>query len=150
MRTILRAAALAAVIASCGTGLAQAQTAERVYEQGTVWSISRIETKPGMLDDYMAYLNGPWRAIQEADKKRGNVISYKVLSLADARDHEPDLILMIEYKNMAVFDQADAELDKQTSAVFGTPVKANQAAVSREAMRVQRGSYLARELKFIK
>lgn len=150
MKTLVRAAVLAATIAFCGAGLAQAQTAERVYTQGTVWSVGHIETKPGMFDEYMAYLNGPWRAVQEAAKKRGDVVSYKILALQDTRDHEPDLILMIEYKNMAVFDQSDEESDKQTSAVFGSPVKANQAAITREAMRTTRGGYLARELKFIK
>ncbi|UTP38015.1 hypothetical protein M9M90_12295 [Phenylobacterium sp. LH3H17] len=150
MKTIIRAAALAAAIACGCAGIAQAQTAERVYAQGTVWSVGYIETKPGMFDEYMAYLNGPWKAIQEAGKKRGDVVSYKVLALTDTRDKEPDLVLMIEYKNMAVFDQSDDESDKQTSAVWGSPVKANQAAVTREAMRTTRGGFLAREMKFIK
>ena len=150
MKTIIRVAALAATIACGSAGISQAQTAERVYAQGTVWSVGYIETKPGMFDDYMAYLNGPWKAIQEAAKKRGDVISYKILSVTDVRDKEPDLVLMVEYKNMAVFDQSDEELDKQTSAAFGSPVKANQAAVSRETLRTTRGGFLGRELKFIK
>lgn len=150
MKTFIRAATLAAAMTLGCAGVSHAQTAERVYEQGTVWSVGYIETKPGMFDEYMAYLNGPWKAIQEAGKKRGDVISYKVLAVNETRDNEPDLVLMIEYKNMAVFDRSDDELDKQTSAVFGSPVKANQSAVTREAMRTTRGGFLAREMKFIK
>ena len=150
MRTVLRAVALAATLACTAGSFAQAQTAERVYDNGTVWSISYVETKPGMFDDYLAYVSGSWRQIQEEGKKRGDVVSYRVLSVDNTRDHEPDVILMVEYKNMAVFDRALSDIDKQQSAVFGSPVKSNQAAVSRETLRVLRGSTLARELKFIK
>ena len=148
MKAFLRAAALAAVLSVSGLSVAQAQTATRVYDNGTVWSISYIETKPGMFDDYMAYLNGPWKQIQEAGKKAGDIVSYRVLAVDNPRDHEPDVVLMVEFKNMAVFDKSLDELDKQTSAVFQTPVKANQASVARESIRVLRGSYLAREVKF--
>ena len=42
-------AALGATIAFGGmTGAAQAQTAERVYDNGSVWEVSYIQTKPGM------------------------------------------------------------------------------------------------------
>lgn len=148
MNAFLRGAALAVVLSVSGLAAAHAQTATRVYDNGAVWSVSYIETKPGMFDDYMAYLNGPWRQIQEAGKKLGDVLSYRVLAVDNPRDHEPDVMLVVEYKNMAVFDRSQDELDKQMSGVFGTPVKANQAAVSREAMRTTRGSVLAREVKF--
>ena len=138
MKRTLAAAAIALAMSSgvmLATSTAQAQNAERVYDNGTVWTISQIETKPGMFDDYMKYLSSTWRQIQEADKKAGYVVSYKVLTVESPRDHEPDVILMVEYKNMAA---------------FGSTTKASQAAVSRESLRVLRGSETARELKFIK
>jgi hypothetical protein len=150
MKKLLLAAVLAASVGTMGASLAHAQTAQRVYDQGTVWSISQLETKPGMFDDYMAYLNGTWRSIQEARKKTGDVVSYRILTVNDPRDHEPDVILMVEYKNMAVFDRSLDDIDKQAAAAFGSTVKANQAAISREAMRTPRGGLLAREVKFTK
>ena len=144
-------AALGAAIAFGGmTSVAQAQTAERVYDNGSVWEVSYIQTKPGMLNEYMAYLNGPWRAIQEAGKKEGDILSYKILSIGANRDNEPNLVLMVEFKNMAVFDRSLADLDRQNASVFGSNQKADQAQISREAMRTQRGGFRARELKFIK
>ena len=144
-------AALGAALAFGGmTGVAQAQTAERVYDNGSVWNVSYIETKPGMFDEYMAYLNGPWRSIQEAGKKDGDILSYKILSIGANRDNEPNLVLMVEFKNMAVFDRSLADLDRQNASVFGSNQKADQAQISREAMRTQRGGFRARELKFIK
>ncbi len=153
MKRTLATAAIAFALSSgvmFAASTAQAQSAERVYDNGTVWTISQVETKPGMFDDYMKYLSSTWRQIQEADKKAGYVVSYKVLTVETPRDHEPDVILMVEYKNMAAFDRSLAELDAATATAFGSTTKASQAAVSRESLRVLRGSERARELKFIK
>lgn len=103
-----------------------------------------------MFDDYMAYLAGSWRAVQEAGKKRGDILDYKVLAVDNPREHEPDVILMIEFKNAAVFDRPLADLDKDTVAVFGSNAKSNQGAIKREEIRTLRGGLGARELKFIK
>ena len=150
MKMFLRAAALAAGLALCATGAAQAQTAERVYDNGPVWVISYIETKTGMFDDYMAYLSTKWRETNEMDKKAGYVLDYKVLSVDAPRDHEPDVILMVEYKNMAAFDRPLAESEATSAKAFGSVVKSNQAFAARDAMRTNRGNVTTREIKFIK
>jgi len=149
----IQSTASAAVIAAALVTIpmaASAQTAARVYDQGPVWAISYVETKPGMFDDYMAYLNSTWSKFQEAGKKRGEVLDYRVLSVNNPRDHEPDVILMIEYKNMAVFDRSLDEQDKETSTIFGSLPKSNQAAVARENVRLLRGGLDAREIVFKK
>jgi len=148
---MLASAALAAAMAfGCLAGSAQAQMAERTYDNGPVWTVSYIETKPGMFDDYMAYLAGPYKALQEAGRKRGDILAYHVLAIDAPREHEPDVILLIEFKNMAVFDRALSELDKDSNSVFGSNPKANQAAVKREEIRTLRGGVTARELVFLK
>jgi hypothetical protein len=149
-KTVMTAALAAVALASFSLGGARAQTAERVYDNGPVWVISYIETKPGMFDDYMAYLSGKWRELNEADKRAGNILDYKVMSIDSPRDHEPDVILMIEFKNMAAFDRPLAEIEATQASAFGTVVKSNQAFASRESMRTNRGSVTARELRFIK
>lgn len=147
MIRMLTGAALAATIAfGCAAGAAQAQTAERTYDNGPVWTVGYVETKPGMFDEYMAYINGPYRALQEAGKKRGDILAWHVLAVDSPREHEPDVILLIEFKNMAVFDRALAELDKDTNTVFGSGPKFNQSAIKREDIRVLRGGVTAREL----
>ena len=150
MKMLTGAAFAAAVVFSCVAGSAQAQTAERTYENGPVWTVGYVETKPGMFDDYMAYVAGPWRALQEAGKKRGDILDYKVLAVDSPREHESDIILLVEFKNMAVFDRSLAELEKDTNAVFGSNPATNKAAVKREEIRVLHGGVTARELKFLK
>lgn len=148
---ILAGAALAAAMAfGCMAGSAQAQTAERSYDNGPVWTVSYVQTKPGMFDEYLAYLNGPWKVLQEAAKKRGDIVAYHILSVDAPRENEADVILLVEFKNMGVFDRSLAELDKDTNAAFGSNPKSNQAAVKREDIRVLRGSATARELMLLK
>ena len=150
MKMIAGAAIAATLALGCVAGAAQAQTAERTYENGPVWTIGYVETKPGMFDEYMAYLNGPYKVLQEAGKKRGDILDYHVLAVSSPREHEADVILLIEFKNMAVFDRSQAEQDKDSSAAFGSPVKGNQSAIKREDIRILRGGVMARELVSMK
>ncbi len=151
MNKTLRAAVLACALASAsmvGGLAAQAQTTERVYDQGTVWRVNAVQVKPGMMRTYMANLASGWRVAQENAKKKGDVISYKVLEVDSARDNEPNLFLMVEYRNMAVFDESLKDGDARTTAVFGSLEKAQALVAQRETMRTQRGETLLRELKF--
>ena len=150
MKILTNAALAAAMAFGCLTGVAHAQTAERTYDNGPVWTVGYVETKPGMFDDYMAYLAGPYKALQEAAKKRGDILEYHVLAVDSPREHEPDVMLLIEFKNMAVFDRSLAELDKDNVSVFGSNPKSNQAAVKREDIRILRGGVTTRELTFLK
>jgi hypothetical protein len=148
MKSFACAAAAAATLFAAAA--ASAQTAERVYDNGPVWVISYVETKPGMFDDYMAYLSTKWREVNEAERKAGVVLDYKVLAVDSPRDHEPDVILMIQYKNMAAFDRPLAEMEATSAKAFGSVVKSNQAFASRESMRTNRGGLTTREVVFKK
>jgi hypothetical protein len=151
MKQLVRAVAVAAVLAAGSmAGSASAQNATRNYDNGPVWEISYIETKPGMFDDYMQYVGGQWRALNEAQKKAGYVLDYDVLAVDHPRDHEPDLILIVKYKNMAAFDQPLSEGEALMAKTFGSMPAANQGMVARESVRVLRGTTLARELTFLK
>lgn len=152
MKNLFKAAALAATL-SLSMGAADAalgQTAERIYDNGPVWVVSYVETKPGMFDDYMAYLSTKWRESNEMDKRAGVVLDYKVLAVDNPRDGEADVILMIQYKNMAAFDRPLAEAEATSAKTFGSVVKSNQAFADRGKMRTNRGGLAAREMLFVK
>jgi hypothetical protein len=139
---------LAAVALLCAAP-AMAQVAAHAYDNGPVWEVSYISTKPGHFDDYMAYLAGPWRTQQEVLKAKGVVLDYKVLNLTDLRDNEPDLMLMVEWKNMAVFDAPLADQDAVAGKVFGSVANANKLGMDREAIRHVGSDVLTRELVLI-
>ena len=79
-------------------------------------------------------------------KKRGMVLDYKVLTVADPRDNEPDLFLMVEWKNMAAFDTPLDEQDAMARKLFGSLADASKADLDRESIRTLRGDMLTREL----
>lgn len=125
---------------------ASAQDESRAYDNGPVWEVSYVQTKPGHFDDYMHFLATVWRAEQEAAKAKGLVLDYKVLNVQDSRDNEPDLLLLVEYKNMAAFDVPLDEMDAMAAKTFGSLKAAAKADVDRETIRTLRGEELTREL----
>lgn len=125
---------------------------DRVYEDGgSVWSVSFIETKPGHFDDYIANLNQIWRRYLDEQKKDGQVLSYKMIPIFSPRDGEPNLMLMVEFKNWAAFDsQNNAYFDKMAEKLQGGVDKATQSNIDREALRSLRGGFFGREISFKK
>jgi hypothetical protein len=80
------------------------------------------------------------------EKKRW-VLGYKVLTAVDARDNEPDIYLMVEYKNIAAaMDVPLDELDAQTKKLEGSAVASNKAFGERDKIRALRGWIVTHEL----
>jgi hypothetical protein len=52
----------------------------RPFRPGTVWTLAFIRMKPGMETAYLNYVAGSWKSNQEAAKKEGLILSYKVLT----------------------------------------------------------------------
>jgi hypothetical protein len=140
---ITLALATAAMLATSVAALAEDA---RPYDNGPVWDVSAILTKPGHFDDYLKFVATTWRAEQEAAKAKGLVLDYKVLTVADPRENEPDLYLMVEYKNMAAFDTPRDEQDALTKKIFGSLPAANKSGIDRESIRTLKGNMLTREL----
>ena len=78
------ALASAAMLATSAAALAQDA---RSYDNGPVWDVEAILTKPGHFDDYMKFVSTSWRAEQEAAKAKGLVLDYKVLAVTDPREN---------------------------------------------------------------
>ncbi|MGI9295570.1 MAG: hypothetical protein ACR2PS_16445 [Pseudomonadales bacterium] len=127
---------------------ANAQDNKRNYEQGTVWTTGYIETKPGYFNAYMNNLEEQWLQFIKLQQKDGDVLSYKVLNVISPRDGEPDLILLVEWKNMAVFDRSAKYFEDLTKKVAGTLDKQVERNIDREELRKLRGGQIARELIF--
>jgi hypothetical protein len=135
-------AGLFAFAAVSGTAIA----ADRPYSEGTVTIVSSIRTMPGMFDDYMAWLAGPYKQAMEAQKAAGVILSYNVYSTPPRGPNDPDLYLTTTYKNMAAFDGMDAKLDPIYEKLQGSLAEQNKAYVERSKMRTVMGNEMIREL----
>jgi hypothetical protein len=118
----------------------------RPYRNGTVWNIAYIRIKPGMDSAYLNYLAGPWKANQEASKKEGIILSYKVLTVEGHTPGEFNLMLMTEYKDLATLEGSQDKADALAQKMIGTDEKQMQGYKDRSEIREVMGNRLAREL----
>ena len=127
---------------------ALAQDNTRNWEQGSVWSVSYVRTKPGQFNAYINDLSNVYRVFLEAQKADGDVLSYKMLAVTSPRDGEADLILLIEFRDYAVLDRPPAYFEGLTDKIMGSLETLRTANIDREALRDLMGGLTARELHF--
>ena len=142
-RIVVGALALSAVGAAALTVHAQVK---RPYRDGTVWNVSFIRMKPGMDTAYLNYIASDWKRNQEAAKKEGLIVSYKILS---TEAHSPDdwnLILMTETKDLATLEANQDKADALTQKMVGDDQKQMQGYKDRSEIREIMGIRQAREI----
>ncbi len=118
----------------------------RPFRNGSVWSIGFIQMKPGMETAYLNYVAGDWKREQEALKKDGQIISYKVLTTEAHGSGDWNIMLMTEYKDMATMEANEAKADNLLQTVIGTDEKQMQGYRDRLQIREVLENRLAREI----
>jgi hypothetical protein len=113
---------------------------DHAYSEGPVVNVSSIRTVDGKFDDYMKWLSTVWKKEQEAAKKAGYILSYEVLGVEARGPDDPDLYLVITYKNWAALDGAIAKGDEISKQIEGSVSAANQAQADRAKIRRVLGS----------
>lgn len=128
-------------------GLATPASAqESSYKPGTVWEVGRIDVLPGQFENYMDWLATNWKKIQEMGKAEGVVVNYHVLATNNVRSGEPDLVLVVEYKDYQTTAQREAMRAKVNALLGQDNRKASTASGERGKMREQLGSTQYQEL----
>ena len=142
MKTFLAGAAMMMAVTAMTPAIAQ----ESSYKAGSVWVAGRIDVLPGQFENYMDWLAGQWKKVNELGKAEGIVAEYHVLASTHPRQGEPDLILIIEYKDFQTTAQQEA-FDKKVNALLAQDDrKAAAASGERTKMREQLGSTQYQEL----
>jgi hypothetical protein len=118
----------------------------RPYHNGSVWTVAFIRIKPGMDTAYMNYLAGSWKTEQEAQKKDGNILSYKVLSVEGHTPGDFNLMLMTEYKNLTTMEANEDKAEAVAQKVIGNDAVQMQGYKDRLEIREVLGDRLAREI----
>ncbi|HEY2658845.1 MAG TPA: hypothetical protein VGI79_03930 [Caulobacteraceae bacterium] len=142
------AVAFAALAATALVAAAPAKAADAEgpsFENGPVWTYGQILTKDGHFDDYMHWLATAWKAQEEALKKAGVILDYKVLLVDSPRTGEPDIILAQEYKNLTVMDASQADQYALQAKISGSLAKSNEAQAERGSIRTIMGTIMTRE-----
>lgn len=118
----------------------------RPFKNGSVWSIGFIRMKPGMETAYLNYVAGDWKREQEALKKDGQIISYRVLQTEAHNAGDFNLMLMTEYKDLATYEKNLEKADALLQTVIGDDEKQRQGYRQRLEIREVLADRLAREI----
>ena len=118
----------------------------RPYRNGAVWDIAYIRMKPGMETAYLNYLAGSWKANQEAAKKEGLIMSYKVIEVEGHNPGDFNVMLMTEYKDLAAMEAGEDKADSLAQKVVGDDEKQRQGYRDRLEIREVMGNRLGREI----
>jgi len=144
MRTvIMRGLLLGGLL--CGALAAWAED-EHTYTEGVVITVSDIRTKYGMFDEYMKFLDGPYKKLMEEYKKAGLIVDYGVYQAFPHNPHEPDVILTVTFKNWGAFDGLRDKMEPIDKQVYGSMEASNKGAVEREKVRDVLGGQVIQKL----
>lgn len=138
--------AVAGLLVSLSMGSAVV-AADRPYTEGTVLNVASVRTEPGMFEEYLKYLSGPYKQQMEELKKAGIIVDYSVYAATPRGPHDPDLYLVTVYKNFAALDGLDARSDAITEKIFGDMAAQTESTVKRGKLRTLIGDEFIRELE---
>ena len=117
----------------------------RDWNDGPVINVASVRTAYGHFDDYMHYLATTYKQEQEAAKKAGLILSYRVVVIEPRGPQDPDILLVTEYKNWAALDHLGGKIDAINAQIEGSVEKTNQGAAERDKIRSILGSRTAQE-----
>jgi hypothetical protein len=140
------AVALSLSCAACFSLVGSAALANgRDYNDGPVVNVSTIRTADGHFDDYMHWLATAWKKQEEAGKKAGLILDYHVYTAEPRSPNDPDIYLVVTYKNWAALDGIGAKFDAVSGQMEGSLEKADQAEAARGKIRTVLGSETIQE-----
>jgi len=115
------------------------------YDEGPVTEVTYLKIEYGHFDEYVDWLNSTWKPLNEAKKKAGLIIDYRVYTARPRMPEEPNVIFMITYPNMAALDRR-AEENELAVEMIGSAKEQDAARIARSAYRKRLGTELIREV----
>ncbi|HUE40539.1 MAG TPA: hypothetical protein VMO75_01285 [Chthoniobacterales bacterium] len=136
----------ATIALTCGlSGLCFAQSTAP-YNEGPVWALSMIKTKTGLSDEYFKQITGTVKPAYDEAKKQKLILDYKILNGEASDAHDFNILIMVEYPNMAAFDGLRDKMDPLVTKVMGSEDQRKDMAVKRLDIREILGTKTMREI----
>ena len=119
---------------------------DRHYTDGPVTQVNYIGVEYGHFEEYIDWLNSTWKPTMEATKKAGLIIDYKVFQATPKSPDQPNIYLVITYKNAAAALDNGVELEYVARKVICSTECQNKARAVRNGYRKVLGTEYIREL----
>jgi hypothetical protein len=145
------------VIAAVSLGIAgfsSAQTSPRnktggssaPYTEGPVWTLTMVKTKTGLSDEYLKQITGTVKPVYDEEKKQKIILDYKILEGDAMGPQDFNLLILVEYPNMAALDGLRDKMDPIVEKVMGPEDQRRATAVKRLDVREILGTKTMREI----
>lgn len=119
------------------------------YKLSHRWECWNVKVAPGRYEDYMDFLATIWRKSMEFAVKKGDVVSYHVLSVNQPRSNEPDLVLCVQHRDYQSI-AAKESFERELEAHLGSDARGLEAAAGeRSTLRTVLGSIEYQELELL-
>ncbi|HZR78170.1 MAG TPA: hypothetical protein VFA58_03130 [Chthoniobacterales bacterium] len=105
-----------------------------------------IKTKAGLDDEYFKQITGTVKPVYDEEKKQKIILDYKILTGESHGRDEANIIIMVEYANMAALDGLRDKMDPILAKVMGSEDQRKDMAVKRLDIREILGTRTMREV----
>jgi hypothetical protein len=116
------------------------------YTEGPVWIATMVKTKAGMDDDYLKSLSQTLKPIYDEEKKQSIILDYKVLNGDASGPQDFNILILVQYPNMAALDGLRDKMDPLIEKVMGSEDQRRSTAVKRLDIREILGTKTMREI----
>ncbi len=121
---------------------------EKTYTNGSVWTLAFVKTNPGQGVAYINSLKSTWKSVQDEAIKQGLILSYKILDGTASTPEDYNMILLVEYKNLAAMEGQDAKWEALQAKVVGDQDAQAKLRDVRTSQRTMYGQKMMREVVF--
>jgi hypothetical protein len=118
----------------------------RQYTDGPVTEVDYIQVEYGHFEEYVDWLNSTWKPTMEAFKRAGLIIDYKAVRATPKTPDQPNIFLMITFKDGAAALDKSVQLEEVAKKVIGSTEVQNKARVGRNQYRKVLGIEYVREI----
>jgi hypothetical protein len=116
------------------------------YIEGPVWTMTMVRTKAGLGDDYLRQISGTVKPVYDEEKKQKIILDYKILQGDAMGPNDYNIVIIVEYPNMAALDGLRDKMDPLIEKVMGNEDQRRATAVKRLDIREILGTKTLREI----
>ena len=122
------------------------QRKQRALHRGTGLDVIDDQNQNGTGDEYFKQITGTVKPVYEEAKKQKIILDYKILDGEASDSHDFNILILVEYPNMAAFDGLRDKMDPVLAKVMGSEEQRQQMAVKRLDIREILGTKTMREI----
>src|SRR5262245_19412115 len=105
------------------------------YVEGSIWVLTFVKTKPGMTADYFNSISASLKPVYEEEKRKKMILNYKILNADSPDDRDFNVIIMVEYPNVAAVEGSCDRIEPIIDKIIGPATSRRELATKRQDVR---------------